>query len=81
MNISPQSPSSVGRRQSDDDDVVQRMAVRPRQTPVRGLGTGAIAAPMAASFREEKLALRSGDQMVTVEPDGSLPTSDGRERK
>ena len=48
MNISPGSPNASGANRRSDVD-----------QEVRGLGTGAIAAPMAVSFREEKLALQA----------------------
>jgi len=58
MNISPGSPNASGaNRRSDVDQVLNPIAEHPEE--VRGLGTGAIAAPMAVSFREEKLALQA----------------------
>ena len=58
MNTSPRSPDvAAGNRRSDVDQALPPIVEHPED--VRGLGTGAIAAPMAVSFREEKLALQA----------------------
>ena len=49
-----------------DVEVFHRIAEIPQEPLMRGLGTGAIAAPMAISFREEKLALQSSKPTVSV---------------
>ena len=45
-----------------------------------GVGTGAIAFPMAVSFREEKLALRATSPAVANQPGGSRSSNSLRER-
>ena len=70
MTIRTDHPASSSLRNRMPEGTLSSPA-RCSSPRVRGIGTGAIAAPMATMFREEKLGLRAWSSLNTEAPDGA----------
>jgi len=62
------------------EGTANRRTANTAKTSVRGIGTGAIAASMAAAFREEKLGIRVGASPAAGSRAPDAPASPRRTR-